>query len=148
MSSRVRYMPPRTQQSTYQHHHKYLTKDMSFPQIISEAHKNRHKTRTFTPCSHDQCNEVPEALAAVTTPFFLKTGGSLAMPAGVTSGLGCSSTVSSTIPFFVFMGIGTISSVNLSDGTVLLKCFKVSNKRNYQKVESRWIITLNIETRR
>ena len=70
------------------------------------------------------------------------------MPAGVTSGLGCSSTVSSTIPFFVFMGIGTISSANLSDGTVLLKCFKVRNIRNYQKVDSRWIITLNIETRR
>ena len=53
----------------------------------------------YIPITAAAPSQIPEALAAVTTPPFLKTGGSLAICSGVVWGFGCSSVSNSFVPY-------------------------------------------------
>ena len=74
-------------------------------------------SRTCWPASFEQTtsaaapSQMPDALPAVTTPSFLKTGGSLASVSSVVCGRGCSSTANCTGPFFDLSSSGAISSL-------------------------------------
>lgn len=56
-------------------------------------------------------SQIPDAVPAVTVPFFLKTGGSLASPSRVVDNLGCSSTSKDTSFFLTMSGTGDISPI-------------------------------------
>src|SRR5690606_32647712 len=60
-------------------------------------------------------SQIPDALPAVTTPSFLKTGGSLASTSIVVSGRGCSSLATVTGPLRVLTSTPTTSSANAPD---------------------------------
>jgi hypothetical protein len=54
-------------------------------------------------------SQMPDALAAVTTPSFLKVGLSFDIFSRVVSGRGCSSVSTIFAPFFDWISIGSIS---------------------------------------
>ena len=56
---------------------------------------------------------MPEALAAVTAPFFLNTGFNDAIFSNFVSGRGCSSVSITLSPFLDFIVIGAISCENM-----------------------------------
>ena len=62
--------------------------------------------------SHQKVFSTPEAPPAVTTPPFLKTGGSFASCSRVVLGFGCSSSFISTSFLLILRVIGVISSAN------------------------------------
>eukprot|EP01137_Pigoraptor_chileana_P003279 Opistho-2@43240 len=62
---------------------------------------------------------MPEALPAVTTPSFLKTGGSLPRDSRVVWGRACSSVLKSSGPFLPLSSIGAISALNRPSASAL-----------------------------